>query len=82
MCIVAVGIENMDLDEAVSPIEHLKSIFDLCDEDHDGVISVNEFRLLCHQHLGAATQVSDTTQSLVCSDYNARTIWRVFCLRV
>lgn len=47
---------RMDLDEAVSPIEHLKSIFDLCDEDHDGVISVNEFRLLCHQHLGAATQ--------------------------
>lgn len=44
-------------DELTSPIEQLKGIFDLCDRDHDGVISVEEFRSLGQQHLGAVTQV-------------------------
>ncbi len=43
----------------VSPIEQLRSVFDLCDRDSDGLLTVNEFRTLSHQFLGTATQVSD-----------------------
>ena len=33
---------------------HLRSIFDLCDQDRDGVVSVEEFRELGQKHFGTA----------------------------
>ncbi len=45
-------------DTLLSPVERLKGVFDLCDKDKDGLLTVNEFRTLTHQFLGAATQVS------------------------
>ena len=41
-----------------SAMDQLKWIFDLCDQDHDGLITVEEFRSLGQHYLGAVSQVS------------------------
>ena len=43
---------------ASSALEQLKWIFDLCDQDHDGLITVEEFRSLGQHYLGAVSQVT------------------------
>ncbi|XP_003385540.1 PREDICTED: rab11 family-interacting protein 3-like isoform X1 [Amphimedon queenslandica] len=42
-----------------SALEQLKWIFDLCDQDHDGLITVEEFRSLGQHYLGAVSQRID-----------------------
>ena len=37
--------------------EHLKLIFDLCDQDKDGLITAEDFRSIGHEYFGR-TQVS------------------------
>lgn len=39
-------------------VDHLKTIFDLCDRDKDGCISVQEFKTIGLEHFGD-TQVCD-----------------------
>ena len=56
---------DTETDEPASPIEQLKSVFDLCDKDSDGLLTVNEFRTLSHQFLGAATQVGSVIFNVV-----------------
>lgn len=47
-----------DTNIASSALEQLKWIFDLCDQDHDGLITVEEFRSLGQHYLGAVSQVN------------------------
>ena len=56
-------------DTSLSPLERLKGVFDLCDKDKDGLLTVNEFRTLTQQFLGAATQVSIVTINLAINKY-------------
>ena len=56
-----------DIEEGLSPVEQLRSIFNLCDKDSDGLLTVNEFRTLSHQFLGAATQVSEYNGLYICN---------------
>lgn len=53
---------DSEADDLLSPVEQLRSVFDLCDKDSDGLLTVSEFRTLTHQFLGAATQVSCTVK--------------------
>lgn len=51
--------EESDPTSPVSSVmDQLKWIFDLCDQDHDGLITVEEFRSLGQHYLGAVSQVS------------------------
>ena len=47
----------MEVDESLKRgVEHLKTIFDLCDQDKDGCISAEDFRSIGLEHFGK-TQV-------------------------
>jgi Rab11 family-interacting protein 3/4 len=48
---------SIDQEPLQSPIEQLKNIFDLCDQDHDGYITVDEFRSLGQEYLGGVSQI-------------------------
>ena len=45
------------MEQEQSASEHMKFIFDLCDADNDGVITVEDFRRIGLEHL-AKSQVS------------------------
>lgn len=52
--------DEAEVDESLSHgVEHLKTIFDLCDRDKDGCISAEEFRTIGQEHFGD-TQVLGT----------------------
>ena len=45
--------DETEVDESLSQgVEHLKTIFDLCDRDRDGCISAEEFRTIGLEHFG------------------------------
>lgn len=49
-------------------VEHLKTIFDMCDQDKDGCISAEDFRSIGLEHFGKA-QVTNNYLRLLCGQW-------------